>query len=848
MRKIPIYLIMLLGLVSFPTGQLIAPMLYLYLMSCALKEYKANRSFAGLAGNVQIGESIWLVSGLIGIWVLPVINTFIFSNVLAVLLLILISFGLWVYFVAVISSVDHDLVTALKEYQSQSNPHEKMKINTNINENMTSIKASSYDRGIDPNMSHDKQSHQPKPRNNNSNNKKEIISSTKLLIKKFLDPKWCGKHLIAPVRYDDVSKLLYVYYAEGNDEAYLRSEIKKMLDDPEITLILEEKTRSVVLERLDPSASLYRSDTRSGPVNTAAACSDSMKDAEVERNAITNKSTTSNKLKRTNKPKRANKPKSAAPPDFIKSALEISLAKDYILPIIKLNHELIPATTHSAEESILLSHGIMMHIGMCTSLYISAIHDGNFGGMPKVDRIKLLILYNNFIRITESLDEAVSSNAYNGFLDITDISKVTEISTTFQEEFNKLIGQMAANSDTNKIASLIATIIHYGHKVDVDRDTDYAKLYLGFTLRFLDLLIHIDGVATSTEKNFYHQCESQLNELYSNLFADDENVESDEIVTDTSIGDTYNSAQTASSSTSHDHGSVETSVSDATTVDLNSRLESTLKELDSLIGLQNIKADVRSMINFLRVQHARTMKGLPAVNISNHMVFYGNPGTGKTTIARLLAEIYNKMGLLSKGHLVETDRSGLVAGYVGQTAIKTRKVLDSALGGILFIDEAYSLSGKDNNDQFGLEAIDTILKFMEDNRDQIIVIVAGYEPNMKDFLGANPGLESRFNKYLYFKDYTYYELAEIFILMTHKNGYTVDAELGKCIEKCCKHIIATKSDNFANARTIRNLLEKSMLNHANRLSQLIDVDRESLSKLEVEDIRLDDIATSSQLI
>ena len=198
------------------------------------------------------------------------------------------------------------------------------------------------------------------------------------------------------------------------------------------------------------------------------------------------------------------------------------------------------------------------------------------------------------------------------------------------------------------------------------------------------------------------------------------------------------------------------------------------KELDELIGLEQVKEEVRSLANFVKIQKQREAKGLKTPKMSFHLVFTGSPGTGKTTVARIVARIYKDLGVLKKGHLVETDRSGLVANYVGQTATKTNEIVDSALNGVLFIDEAYALVPTANkNNDYGQEAISTLLKRMEDDRDKLVVIVAGYTKEMNRFIDSNPGLKSRFNRYINFPDYTSGELCEIFNMYVKKNQYRV---------------------------------------------------------------------------
>jgi SpoVK/Ycf46/Vps4 family AAA+-type ATPase len=246
------------------------------------------------------------------------------------------------------------------------------------------------------------------------------------------------------------------------------------------------------------------------------------------------------------------------------------------------------------------------------------------------------------------------------------------------------------------------------------------------------------------------------------------------------------------------------------------------KKLEELVGLESVKKDVLELSSLMKMQVRRKRENLPEVPVSLHLVFAGNPGTGKTTIARILAEIYRDIGVLSKGQLVEVDRSGLVAGYVGQTAIKTREKIEEAKGGILFIDEAYTLSRGEND--FGQEAIDTVLKAMEDMRDDFIVIVAGYTELMEGFIDSNPGLESRFNKYIFFPDYTADELIRIFSSMCKKYGYELTEDAKPILEEKIRLMEENKGENFANARDVRNLFEKIVTNQAKRLASLPEED------------------------
>ncbi|MBQ6388597.1 MAG: AAA family ATPase [Mogibacterium sp.] len=262
--------------------------------------------------------------------------------------------------------------------------------------------------------------------------------------------------------------------------------------------------------------------------------------------------------------------------------------------------------------------------------------------------------------------------------------------------------------------------------------------------------------------------------------------------------------------------------------------KSGMEELNELIGLKTVKHDVEELIGLAKVRKMREEKGMKAVPVSLHLVFSGNPGTGKTTVARILAKLYKEIGILTTGQLIETDRAGLVAGYVGQTAIKTQKKIEEAMGGVLFIDEAYTLNQEGEN--FGQEAIDTILKAMEDHRDKFIVIVAGYTELMKAFVESNPGLRSRFNKFFEFPDYTVDELQEIFKLQCRKYQYKLTDEAAEAVRQEIIRLEASKGENFANAREVRNLFEKIITNQAARVADLEDVDEETLTTITIEDL------------
>lgn len=259
-------------------------------------------------------------------------------------------------------------------------------------------------------------------------------------------------------------------------------------------------------------------------------------------------------------------------------------------------------------------------------------------------------------------------------------------------------------------------------------------------------------------------------------------------------------------------------------------------ELDSLIGLTSVKQEVQTLTNFIKIQKRREEQGMKSSSLSYHCVFTGNPGTGKTTVARIVAGIYKELGVLKRGHLVETDRAGLVAEYVGQTAVKTNKIIDSALDGVLFIDEAYSLVGGGEND-FGKEAIATLLKRMEDDRDRLVVILAGYTEDMKRFIDSNPGLQSRFNRYIEFPDYTAEELLQIYEVNMRKYDYHFGEGAKEELQQYLEKAVANKDANFGNGRFVRNIFEKTLERQANRLASESNLTIDRLSAIEIEDLK-----------
>ncbi|WP_225226060.1 AAA family ATPase [Komarekiella delphini-convector] len=270
---------------------------------------------------------------------------------------------------------------------------------------------------------------------------------------------------------------------------------------------------------------------------------------------------------------------------------------------------------------------------------------------------------------------------------------------------------------------------------------------------------------------------------------------------------------------------------------LNSQgLQAVLSKLNNLVGMQNVKDEINTLINFLKIQNLRHKQGLTSISVTLHSVFCGPPGTGKTTVARLMGEIYKELGILSKGHVVETDRSGLVAGYIGQTAIKVDELVESALDGVLFIDEAYALKPETSRNDFGQEAIDTLLKRMEDYRDRLVVIVAGYSEEMSRFIDANPGLQSRFNKFFYFDDYKPEELLNIFEEICQHNHFNLTEKSQQVLLNKLTDLYTIRDNKFGNGRLVRNIFEKTIEKQSNRLVKMSGINKEMMIQILPEDI------------
>lgn len=275
---------------------------------------------------------------------------------------------------------------------------------------------------------------------------------------------------------------------------------------------------------------------------------------------------------------------------------------------------------------------------------------------------------------------------------------------------------------------------------------------------------------------------------------------------------------------------------DVTSISDNDSLEIVLQELEQLIGLEEVKKDVHELINLLEIQKKRSSEGLKNIEVTLHTVFLGPPGTGKTSVARLLSRIFKHLGFLSKGQMYETDREGMVAGYVGQTASKVDKVVEESLGGVLFIDEAYALTQNATGNDYGSEAVNTLLKRMEDHRGDLAVVVAGYTEPMKDFVESNPGLRSRFNRFFRFNHFSPEQLFLIFENFCKNSDFIIDTDAKEKLTDTFELLYSKKDENFGNARVVRNLFEKCVQNQANRIVSLPLLNQEILKTFTEADV------------
>ncbi len=354
-------------------------------------------------------------------------------------------------------------------------------------------------------------------------------------------------------------------------------------------------------------------------------------------------------------------------------------------------------------------------------------------------------------------------------------------------------------------------------EMDARRRTSNSRIFIRMLTNILLYLAAVDDEVTMYEANYITECTDKLTAI-----CDGAGVPRAKLPIDpTEYVTSQEPAFTAKTGVSASAGKGQSQTQQEAAVEEPERpsLEELMAQLDDLVGLQTVKKEVKSLTNLIKVRKLREEAGLPNTAMSLHMVFLGNPGTGKTTVARLMAGLYAAIGALSKGQLVEVDRSGLVAGYVGQTALKTQEVIQSAMGGVLFIDEAYSLANGGEND-FGREAIETILKAMEDHRDDLVVIVAGYDEPMEKFISSNPGLQSRFNKYMYFPDYNGEELMAMFRSRCKKNGYVLTEEADEFALALFCDMYENRDDNFGNGRDVRNRFEDVVSRQANRLAAM----------------------------
>lgn len=425
-----------------------------------------------------------------------------------------------------------------------------------------------------------------------------------------------------------------------------------------------------------------------------------------------------------------------------------------------------------------------------------------------------ILVYNDLRKVFERLGHSISRlDTYEGvglMMVVSQLFKVAVEMSQFKDpDFCIQLSRNMASviSSANESFTVenipVPLIFHYAMNRD-EADREVALRYATLVYRWASLIAKVDGTISASES----ECLSEIAKLYGS-----EGCVFEKDASETEVDDKGSSKIEDGEGGSDPIG-----------------------DLDSLIGLAPVKMEVRKLASFIEIQNQRQSKGLKIAPTSYHCVFTGNPGTGKTTVARIVARIYKELGVLKKGHLVETDRAGLVGEYVGQTAVKTNKIIDSALDGVLFVDEAYSLIGGGEND-YGREAIATLLKRMEDDRKRLVVILAGYTDDMKEFIESNPGLRSRFNRYIEFPDYSSEELIEIFKSNLSKNEYILDPSAEDELVEVINNAIACKDRTFGNARYIRNLFERVIERQALRLSGVAPLTQKMLQTIEEADFQ-----------